>query len=55
MDLKSVKSTAEDIKYYANELGDAYEDLWDSYIEVSKERDELLERVKELEKKYEER
>lgn len=53
MDLKSIDSTVNDIGYYANQLGDAYQELWDSYIEVEKERDELLERVKELEAKYE--
>lgn len=49
MDLKDIKNRVKDIEDYANELGDAYEELWDSYIEVSRERDELLERVKELE------
>lgn len=53
MDLASVKGRVKDIEDYANELRDAYEGLWDSYIEVSRERDELLERVKELEAKYE--
>ena len=50
MDLKDIKNRVKDIEDYANELGDAYEELWDSYIEVSRERDELLEKVKELEK-----
>ena len=54
MDLASVKGRVKDIEDYANELGSAYEGLWDSYIEISRERDELLERVEELEKKYEE-
>lgn len=54
MDLASVKGRVKDIEDYANELGDAYEELCDSFFEVSRERDELLERVKELEKKYEE-
>lgn len=49
MDLKDIKNRVKDIEDYANELGDAYEELWDSYIEVSRERDELLEKVKELE------
>ncbi len=53
MDLKDIKNRVKDIEDYASELGDAYEELWDSYIEVSRERDELLERVKELEGKNE--
>lgn len=53
MDLNDVKGRARDIKDYADELMNAYEDLWDNYIEVSQERDELLERVKELEEKSE--
>ena len=53
MDLKDIKGRVKDIEDYANELGNAYEELWDSYIEVSRERDELLERVKELEDKNE--
>ena len=52
MDLESIKGRVKDIEDYANELGDTYEDLWDSYIEVSRERDELIERVEELERKY---
>ena len=51
MDLNDVKGRVRDIKDYADELMDAYEELWDSYIEVSRERDELLKRVKELEGK----
>lgn len=54
MDLASVKGRVKDIEDYANELGSAYEALWDSYLEASREIDELLERVKELEEKYEE-
>lgn len=50
MDLNDVKGRGRDIKDYADELINAYEELWDSYIEVSEERDKLLERVKELEK-----
>lgn len=49
MDLNDVKGRARDIKDYADELMDAYEELWDNYIEVSRERDELLEKIKELE------
>lgn len=49
MDLDDVKYRARDIKDYTDELMSAYEELWDSYIEVSEERDRLLERVKELE------
>lgn len=49
MDLNDVKGRVRDIKDYADELMNAYEELWDSYIEVSQERDELLEKVKELE------
>ena len=48
MDLNDVKGRVRDIKDYADELMDAYEELWDSYIEVSRERDELLEKVKEM-------
>lgn len=47
--LKEVTSRATDIKDYADDLADAYEELWDDYLKVSQERDELLERVKELE------
>lgn len=53
MNLKDIKIMVKGIEYYANALGGAYEKLWDSYIEVSQERDELLERVKELEMKNE--
>lgn len=53
MDLNDVKGRVRDIKDYADELMSAYEELWDSYIEVSQERDGLLERVKELEEKNE--
>lgn len=49
MGLDDVRFRVRDIKDYADELKDAYNELWDSYIEVSRERDELLERVKELE------
>lgn len=48
-DVKAIKGKIEDIKYYADELSDTLDVLWDSYIEVSEERDELLEKVKELE------
>ena len=48
-DVGDAKSRAKDIKDYADELTDSIDELWDAYIEVSKERDELLERVKELE------
>ena len=48
-DINDAKSRAKDIKDYADELADSIDDLWDAYLEVSKERDELLERVKELE------
>lgn len=47
--MDDVKNTARIIKDYVDELVDAYEELWDGYIEVSKERDELLEKVEELE------
>lgn len=49
--LDDVKYRAKDIKDYADELTNDYEELWGSYIEVSRERDELLERIKELEEK----
>lgn len=49
--LDDVKYRARDIKDFADELVNDYEELWDSYIEVSQERDGLLERVKELEEK----
>lgn len=48
-DIDDAKSRAKDIKDYADELADSIDELWDAYLEVSKERDELLERVKELE------
>lgn len=37
------------IEESASELMNAYEELRGDYLEVSRERDELLERVKELE------
>ena len=49
VDIDDAKSRAKDIKDYADELADSIDELWDAYLEVSKERDELLERVKELE------
>lgn len=49
LDVDDAKSRAKDIKDYADELADNIDELWDAYLEVSKERDELLERVKELE------
>lgn len=47
--LNDVKSRATDIKDFVDEITEAYEELWDDYLDVSQERDELLERVKELE------
>lgn len=47
--LKEIRYRARDIKDYTDELMDAYEELWGDYLEVSSERDELAERVKELE------
>lgn len=47
--LNDVKYRVSDIKDYADELKNAYEELWEEYLDVSNERDELLERVKELE------
>lgn len=51
--LSDVKNRAICIQDYADELMNAYEELWDDYLDVSQERDELLERVKELEEKNE--
>ncbi len=47
--LSDVKSRAICIQDYTDELMNAYEELWDDYLDVSQERDELLGRVKELE------
>lgn len=47
--LTNVKSRGLSIKDFVDEITDAYEELWDDYLDVSQERDELLERVKELE------
>ena len=47
--LNDVKGMVINIKDYADELMDAYEELWGDYLDVLQERDELLEKVKELE------
>lgn len=47
--LKDIKNIVININDYADELMASYEELWDDYLDVSRERDELLERVKELE------
>ena len=49
--LSDVKNRAICIQDYADELMNAYEELRGDYLDVSQERDELLERVKERESK----
>lgn len=48
-----INDCAECIKGYVEKLMDDYLELCNDYDDVLKERDELAERVKELEEKYE--
>lgn len=47
--LTDVKSRGLSIKDFADEITDAYEELWNDYLDVVQENDELRERIKELE------
>lgn len=49
--LTDVRKKAICINDYVEDIMNDYADLWDDYLDVLKERDELAERVKELEEK----
>lgn len=41
IDIKQIEERIKDIRDYADDLEDIVEELWDAYLEVSEERDEL--------------
>lgn len=51
IDFKDMKSRLGDIEYIVSELESGLDELWNAYLTVLDEKEELLQKINELEEK----